>query len=94
MTEEFLKLYSDSQRRMYAYLRTQVFNSQDADDVFQDVAVVLWRNFPQYDRSKDFTRWACGIVPTRSWPTIATAAAFSPFSARKWRMPSAKRCSA
>jgi RNA polymerase sigma-70 factor (ECF subfamily) len=62
MTEEFLKLYTDSQRRMYAYLRTQVFNSQDADDVFQDAAVILWRNFDQYDRSKDFTRWACGII--------------------------------
>ena len=62
MTEAFLVLFSDSQRRMYAYLRTQVLNSQDADDVFQDVALILWRNFDQYDHSKDFTRWACGII--------------------------------
>ncbi len=62
MTEAFLVLFTDSQRRMYAYLRTQVLNSEDADDIFQDVALILWRHFDQYDRSKDFTRWACGII--------------------------------
>ena len=62
VTEEFLTMYNSSQRRMYAYVRTQLLNSQDADDVIQDAALVLWRNFAQFDRSKDFTRWACGII--------------------------------
>lgn len=62
MTEEFLQLYSSSQRRMYAYLRTQMLNVHDANDVFQEAALILWRNFDRYDRSQDFTRWACGII--------------------------------
>jgi RNA polymerase sigma-70 factor (ECF subfamily) len=62
MTEEFLMLYTNSRDRMYAYLRTQLLNSHDADDVFQDAALVLWRSFAQFDRGKDFTRWACGII--------------------------------
>lgn len=62
MTEEFLRLYIGSQQRMYAYVRTQLLNRHDADDVFQDAALVLWRNFEQFDRSRNFARWACGII--------------------------------
>jgi RNA polymerase sigma-70 factor (ECF subfamily) len=62
MTEEFLVLYTNCRDRMYAFLRTQLLNSHDADDVFQDAALVLWRSFDQFDRSKDFTRWACAII--------------------------------
>jgi RNA polymerase sigma-70 factor (ECF subfamily) len=62
MTEEFLVLYTNCRDRMYAYLRTQLLSSHDADDVFQEAALILWRSFDQFDRSKDFTRWACGII--------------------------------
>ena len=62
ITEEFLALFTASQPRMQAYLRSQLLQRQDVDDVFQEVAIVLWRNFDRYERDKDFTRWACGII--------------------------------
>lgn len=61
-TEEFLALYTESQPRMYAYLRTQLLHRHDVEDVLQEAAIVLWRNFGEYERDKDFTRWACGII--------------------------------
>ena len=61
-TDEFVALYTSSQRRIYAYIRSQVLSPTDADDVLQDTSAVLWRKFPDYRRGTDFTRWACRVA--------------------------------
>ncbi len=33
-----------------------------ADDVFQDVALVLWRKFDEFDPSRSFGAWARGVA--------------------------------
>ncbi|MEY5012122.1 MAG: hypothetical protein RLZZ253_3261, partial [Verrucomicrobiota bacterium] len=34
----------------------------DADDVMQDVSVVLWEKFPALPESQDFRVWAFGVA--------------------------------
>ena len=61
-TDEFVTLYANSQRRLYAYIRSQVLSAADADDILQETSVVLWRKFAEYRPGTDFTRWACRIA--------------------------------
>ncbi|MDA0284804.1 MAG: sigma-70 family RNA polymerase sigma factor [Planctomycetota bacterium] len=61
-TREFLQRFTHCQRRIYGYIRAQVRCMSDADDVLQETSVVLWEKFGEFDRSADFTRWACGIA--------------------------------
>jgi RNA polymerase sigma-70 factor (ECF subfamily) len=34
----------------------------DAADVMQEVAIVLWRKFAEYDEGRDFRAWAFGVA--------------------------------
>lgn len=59
---EFVELLMASQRRLYAFIRAQVFSRDDADDVMQQTSVVLWEKFDSFRPDADFTRWACGVA--------------------------------
>jgi RNA polymerase sigma-70 factor, ECF subfamily len=61
-TNEFVTLYASSQRRIFAFIRSQVLSAADADDVLQDTSAILWRKFADYQPGTDFTRWACRIA--------------------------------
>lgn len=61
-TSEFVQLLTQNQRRIYAFIRAHVVDAHDADDILQETSTILWRKFDQYDRSQDFTRWACGVA--------------------------------
>lgn len=61
-TKQFLALYTSCQRQLYVYVRCHVPNSQDADDVQQNISSVLWEKFDQYRQGEDFARWACGVA--------------------------------
>lgn len=60
--EEFLGLFSRSQSRVQAYIRSLVPDATHADDVFQATSLVLWRSFDTFDREKDFLPWALGVA--------------------------------
>ncbi len=60
--EEFLGLFSRSQSRVQAYIRSLVPDAAHADDVFQATSLVLWRSFATFDTSKDFLPWALGVA--------------------------------
>ncbi len=61
-TDEFARLLRQSRGRLFAYVHALVGNLADADDVFQQTALVLFRKFDAYDPSRDFLRWACGVA--------------------------------
>ena len=48
--------------RIHGYIHSLVRDLNDADDVFQQVAVILWRKYGQFDRSRSFVAWACGVA--------------------------------
>lgn len=58
----FVQLFAQHQRGIHAYICTLVPNRVDADDVMQETSLVLWRKWEEFDRNRDFIRWACGIA--------------------------------
>jgi len=60
--EEFERLFLPAQTRLRGYLLAATGDETVADDLFQNVAVVLWRKFGEYDRFRSFTAWATGIA--------------------------------
>lgn len=59
---EFLKLFLKVQPAVRSYLLSLLRNGVDADDVFQEVSLVLWERFPDYDDQYPFLNWAFGIA--------------------------------
>jgi RNA polymerase sigma-70 factor, ECF subfamily len=59
---EFAENLRQHQSRVYAYIRSLVRDFDDADDLFQQTAVILWNKFDTYDRDRSFFSWACGIA--------------------------------
>src|SRR5262245_4748818 len=58
----FLRLFLQSQRRLYAYVLTLLPNRADADDVFQEVSLVMWDKFDDAHPPDDFVAWGCRIA--------------------------------
>lgn len=50
------------QAQIYGYLHSLLRDLNDADDVFQNVALILWRKFGEYEPSRSFVAWACGVA--------------------------------
>jgi RNA polymerase sigma-70 factor, ECF subfamily len=57
-TEEFMRLFVESQRRIYGLITAMVTNAADADDLFQEVSAGLWRKFDQFEPGTNFAAWA------------------------------------
>jgi RNA polymerase sigma-70 factor, ECF subfamily len=60
--EQFLRLFLESERRIYAFILSVLANPTDADDVLQEVSLVLWKKFDQFQQGTDFVAWACRIA--------------------------------
>lgn len=64
-TEQFLRLYSGCESHLFAYLLTLLGNWNDAEEVFQETTLALWRSFDDFHAGTDFTRWAKRIAFNR-----------------------------
>lgn len=67
MTEQqrhsrFAELLVENQSRIYGYIHSLVRDFDDVDDLFQQTAVILWKKFQDYDATRSFVTWACGIA--------------------------------
>lgn len=47
---------------LWAYLRSTVFDSVAAEDLYQETLVVAWRRLDDYDKSRPFGAWVRGIA--------------------------------
>lgn len=59
---EFMTLFLKHQAECKAFIGSLVRDRHARDDLFQEVALTLWRKFPDYDRSRSFGAWARGIA--------------------------------
>jgi RNA polymerase sigma-70 factor (ECF subfamily) len=57
-----MRLWVQHQSRVYAYIRALVFRQADAEDILQEVAVVLWRKFDQFELGSRFDQWAYRVA--------------------------------
>ncbi len=67
--QQFLRLFVASEPAVRAFVRSLVPTLADANDVMQEVAIVLWEKFTEYETSGDFRRWAFGVAKFKvlSW---------------------------
>ena len=64
-TAVFLSLYNLEQRRLYALIRSMLLNRNDAEDVFQETCLALWKNFADFTPGTSFPAWAAQIARHR-----------------------------
>ena len=60
--DQFLRLYVEHEEALNGFVRTLVPTRDDAREVMQEVAVVLWRKFEELSAIEDFRRWAFGVA--------------------------------
>ncbi len=60
--DQFVERFVRSQDRIYAYVAMLLPNRADAEEVFQQTSLLLWKKWQQFDPSRDFVRWACGMA--------------------------------
>lgn len=60
--ELFLCLFLKSQAEIRAFIGSLIRDRHACEDVFQEVALILWREFSNYDPQRSFGAWARGIA--------------------------------
>ena len=60
--DQFLRLYVDNEESLRGFIRSLVPSLEDAKEVMQGTAAVLWRKFEQLDSPDNFRRWAFGVA--------------------------------
>jgi len=60
--EQFGELFVRNQNRIYRYILTLVGNHADAEELFQQTNLTLWKTWDRYDAEREFVPWACGIA--------------------------------
>ena len=60
--ERFVQLFHQHERRIYGFIVSLVPRWEDADDLFQETAAVLWRKFDRFEPGTDFVRWALSVA--------------------------------
>jgi len=60
--EEFVRLFAAHHYRLFAYIMAMMHDRSDAEEVFQETSLVLWREFPKFRPEADFMPWACAIA--------------------------------
>ena len=61
-SNEFLELFTGSQLRLYRYIVMLVANQTDAEDVLQNVNMVMLKKCGQFELGTNFGSWATGIA--------------------------------
>jgi RNA polymerase sigma-70 factor (ECF subfamily) len=79
--QEFLSAFLTHQAGIRAFVRPLVPDAHAADDIFQEIALVLWENFDRYEQDRPFLPWARGIAWNKVLKARAQANRLpSPFS--------------
>jgi len=63
--ELFMKLYTDAQRRLYAYVISLVPDESSVEDIIQETATYMWRHFNEFEIGTNFPAWAFSIAKNR-----------------------------
>ena len=61
-SEAFVKLATQYQARVYAFILSLLPSHADADEVLQETHLLLWRKFDEYQPGTDFRAWAFQVA--------------------------------
>jgi RNA polymerase sigma-70 factor, ECF subfamily len=59
---EFADYLRQDQTRLYGYIHSVLRDLNDADDLYQQTTLILWKKFGEFDRKRSFFAWACGVA--------------------------------
>ncbi|MGO9114362.1 MAG: sigma-70 family RNA polymerase sigma factor [Thermoguttaceae bacterium] len=59
---QFHRLFLENQRRLFGFVLTFLPRIDQAEEVFQNVCVILLDKFDQFEPDTSFIRWACQIA--------------------------------
>lgn len=64
--EQFVELFTKNERNLRSFVRSLLPTWHDADEVVQDVALVAWRKFDEFEPGTSFISWLCVIARFKS----------------------------
>jgi RNA polymerase sigma-70 factor, ECF subfamily len=59
---EFVRLFSQHQRKLYLFIGSLLPDGRDVEDVFQETSLVLWREFERFELGTNFSAWAAQVA--------------------------------
>jgi RNA polymerase sigma-70 factor, ECF subfamily len=60
-SDEFVQLFSRTQRRLFLHILKQVGRPDDADEILQETNVVIWSKFDRFELGTNFVAWSFQI---------------------------------
>ena len=60
--ELFSQLLIANRHRIYGFIYSLLHNHQGAEDLMQEVSMILWRKFDQFEEGTDFAAWAMSVA--------------------------------
>lgn len=60
--EAFARLFAQHDRWLFAYLVSLLGNAAHAEEVFQEVCVVVWREYETFELGSNFVKWVSVIA--------------------------------
>lgn len=60
--ELFVRLIGLHQYQVHRYLLSLVPNPDEADDLYQQTNLFLWREFDRFEEGTNFVSWACAVA--------------------------------
>lgn len=61
-TDEFVQLFTETQRRLYLFILAQVPSVSDAEEVLQNTNLVIWSKCDQFTLGTSFFAWSSQIA--------------------------------
>ncbi|MBX3433662.1 MAG: sigma-70 family RNA polymerase sigma factor [Pirellulales bacterium] len=67
--QAFADLLNEHHRALFAFVYSLVHNHADAEDVYQQAALTMWRKFDDFQIGTSFSAWAAQVVrnTARDW---------------------------
>jgi RNA polymerase sigma-70 factor, ECF subfamily len=60
--EAFVELFTAHEQSLRTFVRSLVPSWHDADEIVQEVALVAWQKFAEFERGSSFIKWVCVIA--------------------------------
>jgi len=60
--DDFIRAFTQSQRRLFLYILPLVGNATDADEVLQETNLVIWKKWKQFEPGTNFLAWGRTIA--------------------------------
>lgn len=60
--QEFIRVLSGGQLRIYTYIMAVVANRNDADDIMQQTMLMMWQKFDTFEPGTDIVAWGIAIA--------------------------------